>query len=261
LYRYATAVFVAGPYAGGVAGGVRIGSLSGGDSLYGQAVRGGGDSSGVATAAALGAARVLGTLGTIAYVAGWLIPAFHYLVPAPRPSPAGLGGFLSWLLAFAGLREAPPAPPLGGFLAALAPGWALGVSSRVGGAGDLMDATRRLLSTSPRMLVDEVRAAAGRAGADAASAWFATADSSCLFGGVGGGGGIWTSSGGGCGGGGGSACAPLSRAASSSSSSGGGWRQLAVAALVLSSLSLWYVRAAVGRRRALAAAVAGLYVC
>ena len=91
--------------------------------------------------------------------------------------------------------------------------------------------------------------AADRAAADVAAAWrfLDVSDEGKVFGGGGGGGGSWSSEGGG----GRSsfvACVHLA-------SSAGGWRQLAVAASVFVFFSIWYVYAAVGRRRALAAAV------
>jgi hypothetical protein len=252
----ATAVFVAGPAADGVAGNLRIRSLH---------RDGGGGRRIAATPWAIGGAFTLGALGWGAYITGWMVPAFHYLVTMPRQIPTGFGGFMGWLLVVMGLREAAqPMLPLGGFLEAVAEwvtrlssGARAGVGAEVGtgaGAEALMEATRRLLSASPRTLVQEVWAAAGRAGADITSTWLAIHPStgSSGFGGGGGGGGSWTSTGDGSGGGGGGGAINMLLRTSSTS----GWLQLVFATTVMCSLSLWYVHAAVGRRRTLFAAVA-----
>ena len=121
----------------------------------------------MAAAAGAALALALGALGFLAHVAGWLKSAVHYLVTAPRFNPVGFGGLLSRLSVFLGLREAAPAPPLGGFLEALLD-WAgrfsfsspppPGIGAGVAGAA-LESATRRLFSASPRILAEEVRAA------------------------------------------------------------------------------------------------------
>ena len=263
----AAIVFVAGPAAGGVAVTLRAG---GGEDSGATAT-----TTTTTTTTAVGAAALaLGTVGTLAHVAGWVKSAVHYLVTAPRPDTSG---FLHNLFVFFGLRHAsPPPPPLGTFLKAALNYFGTSTwssSSTSSGAARttaLGSATRRLFSSSSQALAEEVRAASTRAVADAAAAWrydpsHATPSSS--FGGGGGGGGSWSSEGG-CGGNGGgggggvvggrvastSACARF--ADSYVASSAGGWRQLAFMLTALAVLSMLYSRVVVGRRRAIAASVA-----
>lgn len=153
-------VFVAGPEATGVPERAHVRSLRhGGKTFWAHST----------TAAGTAIVWMLGAFGLVAYAAGWSASAFHYLTTAPRVRPAGL---VERLLLALGLRVPPPAPPIGGFFAALG-GWA---ARSPGETGALTNAARRLTSASPPELARELRAAAARGLADAWAAADVTAD-------------------------------------------------------------------------------------